>query len=124
MKGATIVLLLYATSMVCHGSLEMVHDLLHYLAEHYHSTLHDHAHGHHHTVHDHDHHHHHHAAVSHYHADGEEDQSPSSLINFFLFVQQKPAFTFANLLQGRLPGLTINLTTGFLLPTTPPPRAA
>lgn len=124
MRGATIVLIFYATSMVCHGALEMVHDLLHYLAEHHHSTLHDHDHGHHHTVHDHEHHHHHHAEVVHHHdADPEEDQSRSALINFFLFIQRKPVFAFANLqLSGIFSDLTAHIKTSSLLPPTPPPR--
>jgi hypothetical protein len=126
MRCVTIVLIFYATSMVCHGSLEMVHDLLHYLAEHHHSTLHDHDHGHHHTVHDHEHHHHHHAeAVHHHDEDSEEDQSRSSRINFFLFIQRKPVFVFANLLILRVfSDRTTNIKTSFLLPPTPPPKLA
>jgi hypothetical protein len=126
MRAATIVLIFYATTMVCGGALEMGHDLLHYLAEHYHSTLHDHEHGHHHTVHDHEHGHDHHAEVSHHHdADHEAPQSRALPIQFFLYVQSVPEFAFYNLLpSGAYTRFRADVTPCFLQPSTPPPELA
>lgn len=125
MRFSAMVLILYSISMLSYGSLEMAHDLLHYLAKHHHSTLHSHSHDHHHSVHDHEHSHSH----SHSHVSQqpvENDQQESSLttpINFFLFFQSRAKFDFRNLgwqamsAVGQLIYNSISLHPG-----TPPPR--
>lgn len=124
MRAATILLICYATAMVCCGALEMGHDLLHYLTEYYHSTLHDHEHGHHHMVHDHG--HDHHAEVSHHHhADHEAQSSPPLAIQFFLYFQSAPEFAFCNLLpEAAYARFGAKVITSFLQPSTPPPELA
>jgi len=117
-KGAVILLILYAITMLSYGSLEMTHDLLHYLASHHHSQLHSHAHGNHHHFHDHQ-----QTVVSHAH-DGEEQRELSTLIHFFLFAERKPAFTFLTEFMVHLcfrPSER-NLSNVDQHPDTPPPE--
>jgi len=117
-KGAVILLILYAITMLSYGSLEMTHDLLHYLASHHHSHLHSHAHGDHHHFHDHQ-----QTVVSHAH-DGEEQRELPTLIHFFLFAEGKPAFSFLTEFTGnlRLRPSDRNLSNGVQHPDTPPPE--
>jgi ABC-type Zn2+ transport system substrate-binding protein/surface adhesin len=111
-----ILLTLYALSMLSYGSLEMAHDLLHWMAAHTHSALHNHEHDHYHTFHDHEHHH-----LS-------ENESPEntefpSLIHFFLYYQQRQSFSFIISCAGIL-----RTTNAFSIlqvdrnPSTPPPQ--
>jgi hypothetical protein len=126
MKSATLLLVTYAVSMVFYGSLEMTHDLLHYLADHHHSTLHSHSHDHGHSVHDHEpeHHHHDHASLSHDHeTKTNHDEAFPSALNFFLFVQSKMDFRFNN--SGWLAISPIQFSNGGVNdkpPITPPPE--
>lgn len=126
MKRACLVLMLYSISMVFYGSLEIVHDILHYMAEYHHSKIHSHSHDHHHSVRDHDlpKHHHHHSRVSHSHSsDLETDESLPSFINCFLFVQARQSFNFdlnfSTWMYGsRLAKLCLHAS----VPPAPPPR--
>jgi hypothetical protein len=124
MRGAAIVLVLYATSMLFYGALEMTHDFLHYLSEHHLAALHSHEHNEHHTVLDHEHHHDHDSHVSHHHEDDhDEDQTLPSFVTFFLFVQNSSEFRFFNSGWQHIILLRqINHAYFKPLPVTPPPE--
>jgi len=120
---ATILLALYALSMLSYGSLEMGHDLLHWMATHYHSKLHNHEHDHHHTFHDHEHHHdshdHHHLSEN----DSAESTEFPSLIHFFLYYQQQLRFSFVTSYTGMLEARhAFPLRYVDSNPSTPPPQ--
>jgi hypothetical protein len=120
---AAILLALYALSMLSYGSLEMGHDLLHWMATHYHSELHNHEHSHHHTYHDHEHHHdshdHHRLAEN----DSAENTEFPSLIHFFLYYQQRPSFSFIISNTGMLEAYhSFPLQYAGSSPSTPPPQ--
>jgi hypothetical protein len=125
-KQVTAILLtLYALSMLSYGSLEIGHDMLHWMATHYHSNLHNHDHDHHHTFHDHEHHHdthgHHHLSEN----NSAEGTEFPSLIHFFLYYQQRPSFSFIISYTGILgmPG-TFSVQHVDSDPSTPPPQIA
>jgi hypothetical protein len=118
---AAILLTFYALSMLSYGSLEMAHDMLHWLATHYHSDLHNHHHDHHHTFHDHEHQHtsHHHVSEN----DSPGDTEFPSLIHFFLYCQQRSSFPFFISYIGML-GVNNNFHPLQVAnnPSTPPPQ--
>ncbi|WP_221409686.1 hypothetical protein [Pseudochryseolinea flava] len=129
MRGVSLVLMFYATSMLFYGSVEMVHDFLHQLAALNISALHSHDHHEHHSMRDHEHghnhdHHHHHGTVSHHHH--EKDDAPSNIpfaINFFLFAQSNQEFKFHNpLLLRVVDAQHLEHLSARLLPPTPPPE--
>ncbi|HEY0741597.1 MAG TPA: hypothetical protein VGD40_09045 [Chryseosolibacter sp.] len=124
MKVASIVLVLYATSMVFYGALEMTHDLLHELGKLQITSLHHHSHDHHHSVHDHEHGHPPGHSVSHsHHNENDEDTSVPAQINFFLFMQSGLIFHFTNTgLESTLGTTTTGIHTTDQLPVTPPPE--
>lgn len=101
----------------------MLHDGLHYIADHFQSTVHSHAHDHHHTYHDHGSHQHNHASFHNHQLPGDEEDSLPVLIHFFLFVQRSDEFVF-----GDSRFITFHqhyITTiciADLTPRTPPPR--
>lgn len=117
-KGAAIMLIFYSVVMLSYGSLEMTHDLLHYLAAHHHSHVHDHEHGHHHHFND-----HHHITASYSH-DVESSQADlPSLIGLFTFIQSKPTFAFYTSLSGQVcHSSTLHIQSTELHPLTPPPQ--
>ena len=111
--------------MVFSGTLEVGHDLLHYLAEHHYLSAHHHSHGHHHSVRDHDHpHSHKHTNVSHSQHDAPEPENAlPSVLSFFLYTQNPPVFTFRNRLFTAIHINTIaDVLKPILLPLTPPPQ--
>lgn len=124
MKGAAVLLISYALTMVCSGALELGHDVLHYLADHHHSTLHSHDHDHHHGMRDHGHSHaHQHGSLSHSHETSSEEESRTCIVNFFLFTERSSEFSFHNTLFTRVTVRTGNSSESlYLLPTTPPPQ--
>jgi hypothetical protein len=121
-RFAAILLTFYSLSMLSYGSLEMVHDLLHWMATHYDSEIHNHEHDHHHTYHDHEHQHDDH----HYHLSENESSGSSelpSLIHFFLYYQQRPSFSFITSYAGSLGRSDIfRLEHVDSNPITPPPQ--
>ena len=78
--------ILYAAPMVLSGSLELGHDVLHYLAAHHHTGVHNHEHHSHHAVKDHGYGHVSKGHSAHMESETSEEPRPS-LINFFLFVE-------------------------------------
>jgi hypothetical protein len=128
MKRGVILMIMYAISMVFYGAVEIGHDLLHYMADHYHSHLHDHHHDHDHRVSDHDHHHDHHHQHDHVSHDvGSEHQQEESIpsgLSFFLFVHTSTGFQFSNSnLLGTYSEATAPFLSWILFPPTPPPKA-
>lgn len=122
-KGITFILAVYSASIVFYGGAEMVHDALHYLADHFESSVHSHAHDHHHTYHDHGSHKHHHVALHHNHQlPGDAEDSLPELMHFFLFVQFSPEFLFGdNRFISFHPYCPTTLLHTDLNPVTPPP---
>ena len=86
MRYVAAMMILYAAPMVLSGSLELGHDLLHYLAEHHHTNVHDHDHHGHHAVKDHGYGHVSKGHAEHVETETSEETRPS-LILFFLFIQ-------------------------------------
>jgi len=118
-KIAVMLLTFYAASMLCYGSLEIVHDALHWLSAHHHSHVHEHEHDHHHNFHDHDHSH-----VTANNANAAEQDDLPILVHLFLYIQQKPTFQFLSTFAGELErNETFMLRYIYLHPSTPPPRA-
>lgn len=96
MRGITFILAVYSASIVFYGGAEMLHDGLHYMADHFQSSVHSHAHDHHHTYHDHGSHQHNHAAVHTHQLPNKAEDSFPILIHFFLFAQGNPEFVFGD----------------------------
>jgi hypothetical protein len=114
----------YSLSMLSYGSLEMTHDLLHWMASHYHSGIHDHDHGHHHTFQDHEHHHDHDHVTKDDSHDADQTELPF-LIHFFGYYQQETTFQFYRSLSEILEGNNVfPLKYIYNTPPTPPPLAA
>ena len=119
MRKSAIILILYSTSLAFYGSLEMAHDLLHYLATHHHSHLHDHGHDDHHNI---RHHGHGNAAENIVGdlADASENTLPS-VINVFLYTQDNPSMSF-DLLNGEVFSIaTTPVPSGISIPPPVPP---
>jgi hypothetical protein len=82
MRYVAVIMILYSAPMVLSGSLELGHDLLHYLATHHHAHIHDHTHHMHHGLRDHGY------GEQHTHVENaRSEESLPSLINFFLYMQ-------------------------------------
>ncbi|HEY9046544.1 MAG TPA: hypothetical protein VIN08_11640 [Ohtaekwangia sp.] len=123
-KIAVMLLTFYAASMLSYGSLEIAHDLLHWLADHYHTHLHEHEHDHHHTFHDHEHSHGSHNHITENDVDGAEQTDLPILIHFFLYYQSQPAFQFLVSFTGIIgTNEAFPLKHVYLNPDTPPPQA-
>ncbi|WP_331975462.1 hypothetical protein [Ohtaekwangia sp.] len=113
----------YAASMLCYGSLEIVHDALHWLSAHHYSHVHEHEHDHHHSFHDHDHSHAENGYITAHDLDGAEQDDLPILVHLFLYIQQKPTFQFLLSFAGELEtNETFMLRYIYLIPSTPPPR--
>lgn len=128
MKRGVILMIIYAISMVFYGTVEIGHDVLHYLADHYQSHLHNHHHGHDHSISDHDHHHkhhHHHEHISHDSGGGtQQTESLPSGLSFFLFIESATRFQFTNEnFLGMYTEGKSSLRSCYLLPATPPPKS-
>ncbi|MBT1686714.1 hypothetical protein [Dawidia soli] len=121
-QGSTIILIVYAITMLSYGALEMGHDLLHYLDAHSHVHIHHHAHDHDHTFNDH--HHHSHGEVhTHTHTSEPVTAELPSLVSLFLYTQSPVDHTFFRQLLERLtPDRADTPPPIYFLPSTPPPQ--
>lgn len=90
MRTVAIILILYAAPMVLRGSMELGHDLLHYLAAHHHASVHDHPHHEHHGIKDHS----HGPAQGTFSNDADSGPATPALIGLFLFFQQGQTIAF------------------------------
>ncbi|MBT1708056.1 hypothetical protein KK062_07475 [Fulvivirgaceae bacterium PWU5] len=121
-RGSTLILIVYAMTMLSYGALEMGHDLLHYLDAHSHIHVHHHEHGHDHTINDH-HHHSHDEVHSHIHASEPASAELPSLVSLFLYTQSLADILFIRHLLDRIPPIGTNVPRSlYRSPTTPPPR--
>lgn len=117
-KIAVMLLTFYAASMLCYGSLEIVHDTLHWLSAHHYSHLHEHEHDHHHSFQDHD-----HSDITANDTNAAEQDDLPILVYLFLYSQQKLMFQFLSAFAGELESNEkFTLRYIYLHPSTPPPR--
>jgi hypothetical protein len=121
-RGSTLILIVYAMTMLSYGALEMGHDLLHYLDAHSHIHVHHHDHGHDHSFDDH-HHHSHNEVHSHTHTAEPVAAELPSLVSLFLYTQSITDILFIRQLLNRIPPSRTNVPlSSYRSPVTPPPR--